>query len=45
MQIKPTPTVITAWIANYVPEKDVFFLTEEQYKKLTKYVRHSCDAY
>lgn len=35
MQIKPTSTVIAAWIANYIPEKDLFFLTEEQYKKLT----------
>lgn len=35
MQIKPTPAVITTWIANYIPEKDLFFLTEKQYKKLT----------
>lgn len=35
MQIKPTTAVINAWIADYIPEKDLFFLTEEQYKKLT----------
>lgn len=35
MQIKPTPAVIAEWIANYIPDKDLFFVTEEQYQKLT----------
>lgn len=32
MQIQPTADVLAYWITSYVPEKDLFFLTEEQYQ-------------
>ncbi len=38
MQIKPTPDVLAAWVSSYVPTKDLFFLTEEHYKKGGSYL-------
>ena len=37
MQIKPTPDVLASWISSYVPTKDLFFLTEEHYRKRINY--------
>ena len=38
MQIKPTTDVLASWISTYVPTKDLFFLTEEHYKKGANYL-------
>lgn len=32
MQIAPSTKVLASWITSYVPEKDLFFLTEEQFQ-------------
>ena len=38
MQIKPTTEVLASWISSYVPMKDLFFLTEEQYENQASYL-------
>lgn len=34
MQIQPSSTVLQSWLKTYVPEKDLFFLTEDQIKRI-----------
>lgn len=34
MQIKLTTEVLDSWISSYVPNKDLFFLTEEHFQRL-----------
>lgn len=38
MKIKPNNIQIENWINNYVPDKDMFFLTEEGLNKMKKYL-------
>lgn len=38
MQIQPTTNVLASWMTSYIPDKDFFFLTEEQYSKVMNHL-------
>lgn len=37
MKIKPTPDVLASWIKSYVRKFDLYFLSNEQYKRTIDY--------
>ena len=38
IEIQPSKDVIEAWVRDYVPDKDIFFLTEKDYKNFEEYM-------